>query len=133
MKKNSGFTFIEVILALMIFTINMIFGMSFFVYGNQSRVRSEDTGFILEQVRNKIEEYKSRPYNEIVTSNQAETFFHNNLYGYNVSGRVSVSDVGTLDDSDGKYKIITVSATYVRHGISKDLILSAIKAAPSQP
>jgi prepilin-type N-terminal cleavage/methylation domain-containing protein len=69
MKKNSGYTLIEVLIAMLIFAINMLFAFTFFTYGNQSKVRSEETNFALNIARDEIEAVKAVDYDHIPLDN----------------------------------------------------------------
>ena len=62
MKNQSGFTFVEVIISVVIFSILMVFGSSFFVFGNNNMAGVKNREFALLFAKETIEGYKEQVY-----------------------------------------------------------------------
>jgi prepilin-type N-terminal cleavage/methylation domain-containing protein len=110
MNKTRGYTLVEVIIAMIIFAINMLFAITFFTYGNQSRVRSEETNYALNIARDEIETLKSKNYESITVtaSTPVSRKFEDDIqYNYWVG-------VSEINGSEGKYKIIRATVTWTK-------------------
>ena len=66
MKNELGFTFIETIVSMVLFSIIMLMGLSFFGYAKQMEMNSKYELFALELAQNKMENVKTLDYASIV-------------------------------------------------------------------
>jgi prepilin-type N-terminal cleavage/methylation domain len=58
LNADRGFTLIEMVVAIALFTITMVYGLSFFTYGAQSALRAEVRREALQQCNAIIEQHK---------------------------------------------------------------------------
>lgn len=68
MRTDRGFTLIEVVVAIALFTITMVYGLSFFVYGSRSAIRAEVRREALLKCNEIVERHRGELYTAAAVS-----------------------------------------------------------------
>ena len=115
-KKQGGFTIIEVLVALVLLTMLISISLEIVLFSNQSNERSRAYGEANNQVFAKLQEYELRDFNDIPNGNASN--------GYEVedfSDEAETNGAGLLRDVDavvqsqgisGSLKKLTAKITY---------------------
>jgi prepilin-type N-terminal cleavage/methylation domain-containing protein len=86
MKNKHGFTLIELVVSITIFSFVMLYGLAFFTYGNKNKAKAREMVYALQIAQDKIEELRTYQYlnlpsspvdESIVNSNSGKTFARN--------------------------------------------------------
>jgi prepilin-type N-terminal cleavage/methylation domain-containing protein len=102
--SKNGFTLVEVIVSAILFTIIMLFGMSFFVTGNRFFVRSEKVMFAVDLGTAQMERLQTVSWNNLTsTTTTAER------YGETFTCNVEVT---TVTIGSVKFKYIGSTVTW---------------------
>lgn len=133
MKNTRGFTLIEVVVALVIFSLTMLFGLSFFVYGRKNMQGAYETTTMLQVAKDKIETEKTRAYDSIISIAPVVVPKGSVIpYDYTITQTVSVETTlsGPLGCSNVNSKIIdvTVSWTSLARGSNESITLKTMVA-----
>lgn len=106
--NSKGTTFVEVMIACVIFGIIMLYGFGFYTYGQKNIRAQRANDYALKLCEDAIEYLKSRQDYNIIPSSYTvkETFPFLNLRFEREYGSVEIE---TLDE---KYKIVCVTTTY---------------------
>ena len=119
MHKKKGVTLVEVMVAILIFTIVMLGGLVFFFYGRTYISQSNHERMALELTKEKIELWKADDYSHIANQNESSI----SLGGTQFSRSTSVVErTGT----GGVYKEITVTTSWQQTGTTYNVQLLTI-------
>jgi prepilin-type N-terminal cleavage/methylation domain-containing protein len=112
MKKKNAYTLIEVLIAMLIFSINMLFAVVFFTYGQKKGITVDETGYALNLAKANIEQWKTLTYDNIlsgpVSSGSDDSHVGDTRCVY--AWQVFVTPVN--DPINGEYKIIQTTVTW---------------------
>ena len=117
MKKNAGFTLIEIVVSLLIFSVVMIVGLSFFVGSRRDVQKSKREDYAMQLSKDSAEFYNARSYPGIPVSSSSlfsmggidfQRFFSANEFYITASyGGSPPSYIGSVP-----YKILSVTVTW---------------------
>jgi prepilin-type N-terminal cleavage/methylation domain-containing protein len=111
MNASRGFTLIEVLVSMLIFSIAMLFGLSFFMFGQQHMVRADESTYAVQFAQEGMEYWRSVPYDSVqLSSTVARTDPYSGM-PYNRS--TSAPEFTMLSE---KYKVVSVTVTWTSHG-----------------
>ena len=122
-KREDGFTFIEVLITIVILTVVLIALLSCFLYGCSILSRMKQMAIATQSIQEELELIRNMPFNDILT---LDTSFTNESLSFleNSSGILS------LEDSAGDdIKKLTVSVLWSYHGrqMRKDVVTYVTK------
>ncbi len=122
-KKQGGFTIIEVLIALVLLTMMISISLEIVLFSNQSNEKSRAYGEANNQVFAKLQEYELRDFNEIPNGNVASSYEVENF-----SDEAETNGAGLLRDVDatvhsqgisGSLKKLTAKIRYTHNAESR--------------
>jgi prepilin-type N-terminal cleavage/methylation domain-containing protein len=120
MKPKAGVTLIEVMVAIIIFTIVMVGGFVFFFYGRSYISHSNHQRMALELTKEKIEICKAFGYANVQNQNEPSISLGSIQFSRNT---VATETVGS-----GTYKQVTVTTNWQERGNSYNVQIVTIIA-----
>ena len=122
--KNNGFTIVELVIAMTIFSIAMLYGLSFFVYANMNHASSGESSYGLQLAKDVLENAKSNGYISIPVGNVVVSHTSPSGLVYGIKRTVT-----EIKNSTGIYKEITAEITWTdSHSIARQATLKTILA-----
>jgi Tfp pilus assembly protein PilV len=106
---TSGTTFVEVIIAMIIFSLIMLYGLSFFVYGNRSGARAREKKFAMQMAMNDIERVKTSSYASIPVLNTGTTTYAGLIF-------TKIQTAQAVNTAQEKYTTVIESVTWISGG-----------------
>ncbi|MDD5454618.1 MAG: prepilin-type N-terminal cleavage/methylation domain-containing protein [Candidatus Ratteibacteria bacterium] len=120
MNSKAGVTLVEVMVAIIIFTIVMVGGFVFFFYGRSYIAHSNHQRMALELTKEKIEICKAFGYDSVVLDPGTGVL----LGGIQFTRSVAVNETSL----NGTYKTVTVTTSWQERGNNYDVKLVTIIA-----
>ena len=117
MKK--GFTIVEVLVALLLFLIIMLTGLSFFFYGRRDINLAGHYRQAEELASQKLEEVRALPYNEVADSNEQNIIIEEISFSRSTS---------VTEREDLGMKEVEVEVRWSEKGVSQEIELKTIIA-----
>ncbi|MFH1414465.1 MAG: prepilin-type N-terminal cleavage/methylation domain-containing protein [Elusimicrobiota bacterium] len=119
MNNNKGFTLMEIVVALVLFSSIALTSVAFFSYGQKQGVKAKRVNYALEIAEEEIEILKTKSYNDLGSMGpQAHT-----RYGTVFNVNYAANEVGTYTEA---YKVVTVTVTWSADGRQRNIELFTI-------
>ncbi len=119
LTKNKGFSIVEVMVAILVIFITMLFGLSFFSFGHKDIAKGKHVTYAVQLAKDEIEVIKAAQYPYIpVTGNT--TFIK---YGVNFLCSYGSNEIA--NDVE-QYKIIFVTVTWTADSVPQMISLHTI-------
>lgn len=122
-KREDGFTFIEVLITIVILTVVLVALLSCFLYGCSILSRMKQMAIATQSIQEELELIRNMPFNDILS---LESSFTNE----SLSSLENSSGILSLEDSAGDdIKKLTVSVLWSYHGrqMRKDVVTYVTK------
>ena len=111
-ENNSGFTLVEMLMAMLVFTVVMLFGFSFFEFGRKAISKAEKKEIAIEIASGKLETAKAGLYGLIVNESNSEI-----IEGCTYYCQLTVTD-------NVSYKIIQETVTWINGSVGLTTIIA---------
>jgi len=104
-KKFNGFTIVEILVAVVIFSTIALASIAYYTYGRRSGIEAKRANYALRLAEDQLELFKSMPYDSVASSAHRVYYKHGAQFTryYAASQRYSY---------DENYKVVTVSVTW---------------------
>ncbi len=126
MRKNNGFSLIEIIVSVLIFTIGILGGLAYFFYSQTNLNLERHRRTAIELAQSRIEFLKTVSYSNLNNYNENGT----NITIDEISGKrmTIIEDIDDPDDADTNpdYKKITVKITWYENKKNNEVVLQTI-------
>ncbi|MGC8976550.1 MAG: type IV pilus modification PilV family protein [Candidatus Ratteibacteria bacterium] len=126
MRKNNGFSLIEIIVSVLIFTIGILGGLAYFFYSQTNLNLERHRRTAIELAQSRIEFLKTVSYSNLNNYNENGT----NITIDEISGKrmTIIEDIDDPDDVDTNpdYKKITVKITWYENKKNNEVVLQTI-------
>ncbi len=115
--KNSGYTLIEMVLAMVIFCVLMLCSAPFFGFGHKQVYKAGETGYSLQLAKDKVEILKAGTYDGIPVSSHTVHYYK----GLTYDAYYGASEVYTVDE---QYKVVYVTVAWSAQEVNLHTIIS---------
>lgn len=101
-----GFTMVELLVAIIIFAVIMLFGLTFFSFSSNSFGNAKETTFAISCANSEMERMKTVVWGQVKTSSMTVTDAQTGIQ-YSVHRQVQSQPIGGTE-----YRIITIAVTW---------------------
>ncbi len=121
---SKGFTLVEVMIAVIIFSITMLYGLSFFAFSARHVAKAKDYTFALQLARDALESAKLDAYDAVPIHPDARTATMPSEEGIQFSSRLTSRVVAAANAEP--YKLVTVDVNWVDNGMPLQISVNTI-------
>ena len=116
MTKEAGFTLVEVLVAILVFSFTMFLGLTIFRYRHKHIIRSREVKFGLGLAGDRTETLKTDEYDQVPPLDQHLQTTHSR-YGTIFTCDYWANEIIT---STERYKVVSVTVTWISAGTTLD-------------
>ena len=120
MNKNKGVTLVELLVAVVIFSIFALGSLAFFGFGKKRSLKSPQVDYAMQLAEDQVELLRTMAYDAVTGSTGNDSF---TKYGTTFNRWYATSEFYTYEEV---YQVVTISVTWTVDGQQKNVSLYSV-------